>query len=184
MNTLPSLFQSSLIVYVPLGVFAAFALLMTAGLHVTGAKPEGVAKAIGCMIMKTLGLILLSLSLVQLTYGLISMTLEMSQTFLALILLFVIGAGLMLHESRMAAHIDKASASVPNLVFTHCCRVIGCLIATLAGLSLLLSFVLMGDFSGAAMPVTLLMLGLLLSLSSSVHANGGVKYGKTAKRKR
>lgn len=171
-------------VYVPLGVFLTFALLMTAGLHVSGAKPEGVAKAIGCMVVKALGLILVSLSLVQLTYGLISMTLEMSPSFFALILLFVIGAGLMLHESRMAAHIEKASASVPNLVFSHSCRVIGCLIATLAGLSLLLSFVLTGDFSGSAMPVTLLMLGLLLSLSSSVHANGGVRYGKAAKKRR
>lgn len=184
MNTLPSLFQSSLIITVPLGVFLAFGLLMTAGLHVTGAKPEGVAKAIACTILKTLGLILISLSMVQITYGLLSRTLAMSQTFLALILLFSIGAGIMVHESRMAASIDKASGTVAHLVFCHSCRVIGCLIAVLAGLSLLMTFLLTGDLSNAEMPFTLLILGTLLSLSAAVHANGGVKVAKPSKRKR
>lgn len=184
MNTLPSLFQSSLIIYVPLGVFLAFGILMTAGLQATGAKPEGVAKAIACTILKTLGLILISISMVQITYGLLNQTLVISQTFFALILLFVMGVGIMVHESRLAGSIDKASASVPHLVFCHSCRVIGCLIAILSGLSLLMTFLLTGALSNIEMPFTLLILGSLLSLSASVHANGGVKVAKSVKRKR
>ncbi len=178
MNTLPSLFQSSLLVYVPLGVFLTFALLMTASLHASGAKPEGAAKAISCTILKTLGLLLVSLSSVQIGYGFLTMSLVMSQTLLALVILLVIGIGIMIHESRSMASVDKASASVPNLIFGYSCKVIGCLIAIVSGLSLSMTFLLTRSFEGAEMPATLLFLGMLLSLVSGIHANGGVKKAK------
>ncbi len=178
MNTLPSLFQSSLLVYVPVGVFLTFALLMTAGLHASGAKPEGVAKAIGCTILKTLGLLLVSLSSVQIGYGLVAMSLPTGQTLLALLILLVVGIGIMIHESRAAAAIDKASGTVIDLIFCHSCRVIGSLLAVVAGLSLSMTFLLTGSVEGAEMPTVLLLLGVLLSLTASVHANGGVKKGK------
>lgn len=183
MNTLPSLFQSSLLLYVPLGVFLTFGLLMTAGLQVTGAKAEGVAKSVACVLLKTLGLLLVSLSSVQLMYGVITMSLPQTDTLLALILIFTIGAGILTHESRMIMNVDEASASVANAVFCHSCRVIGCMIAIVAGLSLLMTFVLTQSIDGAEMPVTLLILGSLLSLTASVHGNGGVKR-KTAKKKK
>lgn len=183
MNTLPSLFQSSLLLYVPLGVFLTFGLLMTAGLHVSGAKPEGVAKSIACTVLKTLGLLLVSLSSVQLMYGVITMNLPQTDTLLALVLIFSIGCGILIHESRMMMHVDTASASVANAVFCHSCRVIGCMVAIVAALSLLMTFVLTRSTEGAEMPVTLLILGSLLSLTSSVHGNGGVKR-KTVKKKK
>lgn len=183
MNTLPSLFQSSLLIYVPTGVFLAFALLMTAGLHVTGAKPEGVAKSISCVILKTLGLILVSLSGVQIGYGLIAMSLPATQTLHALVLLFAVGAGMIIHESRLASSIDKASSTVANLVFCYSCKVIGCFIAIVSALSLMMTFMLTKSLSGAEMPATLLLLGSLLSLSSSVHANGGVAHKAVKKKK-
>lgn len=184
MNTLPSLFESSLVLYIPLGVFLTFALLVNAGLHVTGAKPEGVAKAVGCMIIKTLGLVLLGLSVVQIAYGLITTTLPATQTLLALVLLFVTGLGLIIHESRIAAAIDKASSSVANLVFVHSCRVIGSLVAVIAGLSLMMTFMVTGSLEGTGWAATFLLMGSLLSLTTSVHGNGGVKRKAAAKRKR
>lgn len=178
MNTLPSLFQSSLLVYVPMGVFLTFALLMTAGLHVTGAKPEGVAKAIGCTILKTLGLLLVGLSSVQIGYGLLAMSLPAGQTLLALLILLVVGVGIMIYESRTAASIDKASVAVVDMVFCYSCRVIGSLLAAVSGLSLAMTFLLTGSLEGAEMPTVLILLGILLSLTASVHVNGGVKKGK------
>ncbi len=183
MNTLPSLFQSSLLVYVPMGVFLTFALLMTAGLQVTGAKPEGVAKAIGSTILKTLGLLLVGLSSVQIGYGLLAMSLPESQTLLALLVLLVVGIGIMIHESRIAASVDKASRVVADVIFSYSCRVIGSILATVSGLSLAMTLLLTGSLEGGEMSALLILLGILLSFSASVHINGGVKNGN-GKRKR
>ncbi len=182
MNTLPGFFQSSLLTYVPVGILLSFALLMIAGLHVTGSKPEGVAKAIGCVLLKTFGLVLIGLSAVQLTYALIAVEIPGTETLFALVLLLVTGLGIMIHESRREADIDAASRSVPHAVFCHVCRVIGSLVMVLSGLSLMMTFLLNDSLTGWEMPATLLLLGTLLSLTSTLHVEG--KHHRTAKKKR
>ncbi len=172
MNTLPMLFQSPLLVAVPIGVLLTLALLMTAGLHVSGAKPEGVAKASGSYILKTFGLILVGLSSVQMTFATITMKMPSPPTIFALVLLFSIGLGVMIHESRRAASVDAASLAVPHLVFCYLCKVLGTIVVLLSALSLIMTFMFAKSSTGWEMPATLLLLGALLTTAASVHVEG------------
>ncbi len=183
MNTLPGLFQSSLLTYAPIGIVAIFALLMISGLLVTGSKPDAVAKAVGCTILKAFGLLLVSLSSIQIGYGLIAFRLPMTESVLGLVLLLVIGFVIMIHESTVLARIDAASTSVLHALFCQSCKSIGALIAIVSGLSLMMTFLLGRTFIGWEMSATLLLLGSILCLGASFHANGGAAK-KTVKRKR
>ena len=183
MNMLPGFFQSSLLLYVPLGVLLAFALLMIASVHVSGSKPEAIAKAISSTMMKTLGLLLLAMSSVQLVYGLIAMQIPAIESVFGLILLLAIGMTMMIHESRVLKTVDSASKSVTNAIFVHACKIIGALIAIVSGISLLMTFILGREFVGWEMSATLLLLGCILSLASGIHAAGGV-VRRAGKRKR
>ncbi len=172
MNNLPSIFQSSLVLYLPVAIIATFALLLIPSLLVTGAKAENASKAISCYLVKSLGLLLMAISAVQLTYSLVSMRLPSSPALTGLILLCVIGLGLMLHASRELVGVDAASCLVPRLVFSHSCEVIGTFVTVISGLSLMMTFVLTQSVNGWEMSATLLLLGMLLMMASSVHIRG------------
>jgi hypothetical protein len=175
MNTLPMLFQSSVLTHAVSAILLTFGLLMIAGLHVPGAKPEQIAKAIGCYVCKTIGLVLLAISSIQITYALMSASLPAIESFLGLLLLFLVGTGILIYESYAVSVIDEASRSVVKAVFLQSCRVIGSLIALVSGLSILMTFILGRSFTGWEMSATLLLLGLFLSLSAGLHAAGKVK---------
>lgn len=189
MNNLPSLFQSPLFLWTPIFILIAFTLMLIPSLMVPGAKVEGATKAIGCYIMKTFGLLLMSLSGVQLIYALITMNIPAFQTLAALVLLLVIGLGIIVYESTIVATVDSASSSVVRHIFSHACIVIGQLICILTVLSMTMTFFLTQRVTGWEMSSTLLLLGILLMLSCSVHihAKKGVraaaKPAKTVKKK-
>lgn len=167
------MFQSSAVVYGPLLIVTIFTLLAIPSLMVPGAKPEGVVKAIASYIIKTLGLVLLAMSAVQLTYGLIMMEIPEFSALAALIILFTIGLGIMVHQSIVLKHIDEASAMIPRLVFSHACEVIGALVTILSALSLIITYIVSGGstvgMQGWEMSATFLLLGSILTLTSSVH---------------
>lgn len=169
MDALSQLFQSSLALYIPLSVAVAFGLLFIPSLLVQGAKPENVGKAIGCYMMKTLGVVLVIMSGMQLVSSLIALTLPETPLLLALTLLLVIGIGIMVHESRVLATLDEASVMVPRLVYSHTCEVMGALIAIGASLSLIVTFIVTQDTAGWESAATLLILGITLLLASSLH---------------
>jgi lysylphosphatidylglycerol synthetase-like protein (DUF2156 family) len=91
----------------------------------------------------------------------------------ALIILFTIGLGIMVHQSIVVKHIDEASTMIPRLVFSHSCEVIGALITLLSALSLVITYIVSGGSSfgmeGWEMSATFLLLGSILTLASSVH---------------
>jgi hypothetical protein len=167
------LLQSPAVVFGPAFIVAAFAILAIPSLMVPGAKAEGVVKAIACYILKTLGLVLLALSAVQLMYGLIVMQMPDFPSLAALIILFTVGVGLMVHESTVLKHIDEASVMIPRLVFSHACEIIGAIICILSTLSLVVTYIVSeGSPEGIAgweLSATLLLLGAIMSLGSSVH---------------
>ena len=185
MNTLPGLFQSSVLITSFFGILAMFTLIMIAGLQVTGAKPEAVAKATSCYIMKTFGLVVLGLSAVQVTFALITLQLPDIQSLLGLVLLFVIGIGIMVYESGIVSGIDAASKSVPHAIFNYSAKLIGGVIAVISGLSLMMTFILGRSVAGWEMSASLLLLGCILCLASSLHAEGRVhKKAPAPKKKR
>lgn len=169
MNALPFFLQSTTLLFASVILVIIFTLLLIPSLLVPGAKPEAAAKAIGCYVLKTIGLLLLASSVIQLMYGLVSLQLPDPGTLSLLVLLLVVGLGIMVHQSRIVATIDEASVSVVRLVFCHTCEMIGKLITLGTGLWLMINLLLLQQVADGAMAGTLLLLGLLLMLLSSVH---------------
>jgi len=169
MNALPFFLQSTALLFAPVILLVTFTLLLIPSLLATGAKPDAAAKAIGCYILKTVGLILIAASVIQLTYGLIIFDVPTGDTLTVLVLLLVTGIGIMIHQSRIVATIDTPSVSVVRLVFSHTCELVGALVALGSGLSLMISLLIAQDTSGWEMSGTLLLLGMLLMILSSVH---------------
>lgn len=180
-----SLFQSSLMLYVPLVIVAVFGILFIPSLLVQGAKPEGVAKAIGCYLMQTLGIVLIGLSAVQVTYAIMNGRLPEFHTLSALLFLFCLGLGILVHQSVKAATVDEASLMVPRLVFSHMCEIVGTLIALVAALSLVVTFMISENFYGWQMSATMLLLGVALMILSSIHIEKrNAKAGKAMRKKK
>lgn len=178
------LFQSTASLYIPLFIVFTFVLMFIPSMMVTGAKADGVARAIGCYMLKTLGLILIALSAVQLGFGLVAMQMPDSPTLSALILVFVLGLGLMVHQSRvLKEQVDEASMAVSRLVFSHSCEVIGTIIVVVSGLSIALTFILSQQLVNWEMPATMILLGIVLMFSSSAHISHRNKHMRKAKRK-
>lgn len=175
-----SFFQSAGMGYALLFVLIAFVLLFIPSLMVTGAKPEGVARAISCYMWKVVGLVILTMSVVQLSSDLINGQLPDPPLLSALILLFAVGVGTMVQASRMAKSVDEASSIVVRLVFFHTCEIIGGVIALVSALSVALSVLLTNNLSvnNWQLPATTLLLGITTMLAASIHIknkNGGKK---------
>lgn len=179
-----SLFDASTLLYALLVVVISFVSLFIPSMMVTGSKPEGIAKAISCYLWKTFGLILLGMSVVQLTISMIGDTLPEFPLLSALILLLVTGIGIMVHSSRILANVDHASVMVPRLVFTHTIEIIGGLIAFVSALSLMLGFLITERVDGWQMPVTMILLGLTMMFSASLHISAKNRHASKAAKKR
>lgn len=180
-----SFFQSTGMAYALLFVLIAFVLLFIPSLMVTGAKPEGVARAISCYMWKIVGLIILAMSVVQLASDLINGKLPDPPLLSALILLFAVGTGAMVQASRVAKSVDEASSVIVRLIFFHTCEIIGGVIALISALSVALSVLLTNnlEFANWQMPATTLLLGLTTMLAASIHiknSSGGRAKPKVA----
>lgn len=183
-----SLFDPATLLYALVVIVVAYVALFIPSMMVTGAKPEGIAKAISCYLWKTFGLVLLSMSVVQITISVVGDALPEFPLLSALILLLVTGIGIMVHASRVLTEVDHASAMVPRLVFSHTVEVVGGLIAFVAALSFMLSFLITESADGWQMPVTMMLLGITMMLSASLHISAknrrAAKAAKAAKKRK
>ena len=180
-----SLFDTSTLLYALMAVLVAYVALFIPSMMVPGAKPEGIAKAISCYLWKTFGLILLSMSVVQLMISVIGNSLPEFPLLSGLILLLVSGIGVMTHASRVLATVDHASVMIPRLVFSHTIEIIGGLITFVSALSLMLSFLITTRIDGWELPITMILLGITMMLSASVHITARNKHAaKVAKKKK
>lgn len=179
-----SLFDPTVITHAIIVALIAQVALFIPSLLVTGSKPEGVAKAIGGYLWKTVGLFLLAMSSIQLMYSVITQQLPDPALLSGLILLMVVGIGIMIHASRIIAEVDHASAMVPRLVFSHTCELIGGVVALISALSLGLSLLITMEAPEWQMPATMILLGSILMLSSSLHISHKNKRAAAARRKR
>jgi hypothetical protein len=176
--------QLSALLYGGLGIALVFIIMMIPSLMVPGAKPEKVAKAITCYLLKTIGIILLAGSAVQLIYAGMTNNFPGFPAMSALLLILVLGIGMLTHMSViLKANIDDASEMVPRLVFFHSLEVLGIVISLVAALSIVISFMMAsGQISGWEMQATMLLLGIILTLTAAVSVND--KNAKIAKRKK
>jgi hypothetical protein len=176
--------QLSAVLYGGLAIALVFIVLMIPSLMVPGARPEKVAKAVTCYLLKTVGIILLAGSAVQLVYAGMLKNFPGFPAMTSLLLILVLGIGLITHMSViLKANVDDASEMVPRLVFFHSLEVLGVVISLIAGLSLVISFMMMsGQISGWEMQATMLLLGVILTFAAAVSVND--KNARIAKRKK
>ena len=183
-----SLFEASTLLYALIVIIVTYVALFIPSMLVTGAKPEGVAKAISCYLWKAFGLVLLSMSVVQLTISIVGDSLPEFPLLSALILLLASGIGIMVHASRVLKNVDPASSVVPRLVFSYTIETIGGLIAAVSLLSLMLGFLITERMMGWQLPVAMMLLGITVMLSASIHISakngGGLKAPKAAKKRK
>lgn len=177
------LFQPSVVVLVPVIIFLALGLLYIPSMMVPGAKPDAVGKAIACYLMKTFGILLMTLSMLPLVYNIVSNTMPPMPTISALVLVFLFGAGTVLYYNIVVHQVDDASVIVVRTVFAHGFEVIGAIIALLSALSILLTFMITQTVDGWEMPATALLFGLLLSMMFSVHISERNRRTRTSKKK-
>jgi|GEM_PF-1396332 len=179
------LLQSSAILYLAVFIALTFVLILIPGLMVPGAKAEKITKATTCYLIKTIGMLLVGVSVIQILYGFMTLNLPEFPSLFAVLLVLVIGLGLIVHMSRVIHEtVDDASETVPRLVFSHTLEVVGILITVVAGLSMILTFILRQNLDGWEMPATMLLVGILLALSASVHVyNRNRHVAKRAKKR-
>lgn len=172
----PSFFQ-----HAPLFIAALFILLFIPSLLVTGAKPEGVARAIACVLWKTFGLVLIALSALQFGANLIEGQFPEQQTLSVLVMILVIGIGFMVHASRLLAGVDAASKAVPRLVFFLTAETIGGLMVATSVITIMTNFLLTETMMGWESQGLSLLLGVVLMLGASMHVNPRRTAGKKKK---
>lgn len=175
--------QSGLLLYGGLLIALIFILLFIPSLMVPGAKPEQVAKAISCYILKTFGLILLGASGLQLLFFAIRQEFPGYPILTALLVVLAVGIGMITHMSiHLRANVDDASEMIPRLVFFHTIEVLGAVLAVLSAFSLAFMLVMTGQLSDWEMSATLLILGIMFCFVAAIQVNE--KNAKIAKKRK
>lgn len=170
------LFQSSFLQYAPLVIAGLLTLLFIPSLMVTSAKPEGVGRAIACVLWKAFGLVLIALSLSQMADDVVTNERLTEQPLLSvLVLIFVIGIGIMVQASRVLVSVDAASKAVPRLVFILTCEIIGGLMVFVSGMTVLINFLMTQSMAGWEVQTVTLLFGFVLMLGASMHVTPGNK---------
>lgn len=172
----PSFFQ-----YAPIFIALLFVLLFIPSLLVTGAKPEGVGRAIACVLWKTFGLVLIALSALQFGAGLLGGEFPAQPTLSVLVLILVTGIGIMVHASRLLADVDSASKVIPRLVFLLTAESIGGLMVAVAVITIMTNFLLSQSLMGWESQGLSLFLGIVLMLGASMHVNPSKRAAKKKK---
>lgn len=166
---LGDILSSTIWILIPIGIAMTFALMLILSLSVAGAKPESAARGITCMILMMAALSITAFGATQLLYALM-IGVFLDTTMLGLyLLLFVVGIGLLVHESRTLGRLDAASSLAPRLVLSHTVECIGILVTIGSLLTLLIRALMTQSLIGWQMPATFALLGGLAALITSVH---------------
>lgn len=143
-----------------------FSFLLIPAIHVSGAKPLNVCKAIYCYALQALGIFFMSITGLLAIYGVLAGTVYSdSNTYLGLLLVFTTGGLLYVWHDTVARSVDAASRSVPHAVFVFTFRLVGMLISVFSILSLFLTMLLRpitADVVWWVQPVMFLFYGLIL----------------------
>ena len=182
-----SLLQSSAIIILPTIVILSLTLMAIPSLAVPGVKPDHVMKGIASYVMKTFGVILVSIGAIQCVESLIRTQLPNTPTLSALLILIVVGIGIMVHESTVLESLDDLSIAIPRLIFSHGCEIVGCIIALVSITSLIVSYVTgkggIASIEGWESIAAFLLYGTTLMFASSIHIHHRNKKLNKGKRK-
>lgn len=165
-----SILQPFYILLVPATIFTVFIMLFIPSMmFTTNPRPEAIGRAIACYILKAFGLILIGIAAIPVLYNLLVSSLLPLDTMLGLALVFVVGLGILVQANIILGNIDDASVAVPRAIFHHACEVLGALTAVTSGLAVMIAFLESDSNSGWQVPASLLIVGLILMISFSLH---------------
>lgn len=166
---LGGILSSAVWIVIPIGIAVTFAVMIAVSLHIPGAKPASAARAITCMILMMIALSITAIGATHLLYALMIGAIPDATMLGLYLLLFAVGIGLLVHESRTLGRIDAASSLVSRLVLSHTVECIGILVAIGSILTLLIQSLMTQSLVGWQMPATFALLGGLTALITSVH---------------
>ncbi len=153
---------------VPTILIVAFAIMMIPSLNVQGSRPEEVAKAIGCVILKLVGTVLVVISSVQFIESLLKKELLPLSTFGILCIIFGVGAVLMSAASQVVHGVNRASAIVPRSIALS-------LVITIASLSFVSAFlfftinaIITGNVDQWQLPGAIVLVSIIVALYASL----------------
>lgn len=126
----------------PIAILLLFVLLVLPGLARTGAKPESLALATYGYLAESLGIILMTAGGLPAVYAVVAHQILASNTYLGLLILFIIGGVTYLWHDAMISDIDPISKSIPGSLFFYTWKFIGLIVTLFAGLSFLLEWLL------------------------------------------
>ncbi|UPA22240.1 hypothetical protein K8942_04280 [Candidatus Peribacteria bacterium] len=139
--TVSAMFQSVGIVsgfFLPIAVLFLFAVLVIPGLSRAGTKPETLAMAAYGYLAESLGIILMTAGGLPAVHAVVSHQILTSNTYLGLLLLFIIGGITYLWHDSMLQKVDSISKAIPAALFFYSWKFIGLLVALFASLSFIL----------------------------------------------
>ncbi len=153
---------------VPTILIVAFAVMMIPSLNVQGSHPEEVAKAIGCVILKLAGTVLVVVSSVQFIESLLKKELLPLPTFGILCILFGVGAVLMSAASQVVHGVNRASAIVPRSIALSLVITIASLSFVSAFLFFTISAILTGNIDQWQLPGAIVLVSIIVALYASL----------------
>ena len=169
-NPLSTMFGMVGVVYglfAPLTIILLLLLFVFAGMQNTGAKVQKVLQATYCVIMMSIGILLMTIAAIPTVASVLASMSYSGSTYIAFLILFLTGGAVFLHHDRWLQSIDQASALVPSSVYLYLFKAIGVLATLLSLLSLLLTLIFGGGEMGWwVMPTTVLLYGLLVMWST------------------
>lgn len=126
----------------PLLLLQLMALLfIPALLHTKGDVVE-TGKAIYCMLLEGLGLILLTAGGIPTVYSVLSGSLLFDRQYLALLLIFAVGGLLFLWHDHLMHSVDKSARAIPQAILFFAVRFIGIAAIVFSAISLVLTILL------------------------------------------
>lgn len=150
----------------PIAILLLFVLLMLPGLARTGAKPESLALATYGYLAESLGIILMTAGGLPAVYAVVAHQILASNTYLGLLVLFIIGGITYLWHDAMLSDVDTVSKSIPSSLFFYTWKLIGLIVTLFASLSFLLEWLLNSNNHTEGwwmVHVVMLLYGLLVS---------------------
>lgn len=122
----------------PIGVLLLFVVLVLPGLSREGMKPELLVRATYGYLAEALGIILMTAGGLPAMYAVLANQSLTTNTYLGLLLLFIIGGITFLWHDAKLAKMDAFSKAIPEALFFYSWKFIGLIIVLFTGLSFVL----------------------------------------------
>lgn len=124
----------------PIAVLLLFVILVLPGIGRSGARPESLALAAYGYLAEALGIILMTAGGLPAVYAVVSHQILASNTYLGLLVLFIVGGITYLWHDNILQSVDSESKAIPSALFFYSWKFIGLVVVLFTTLSLVLQW--------------------------------------------